>query len=80
MNVEEFRHQARTTLEQTLNHLQTATLLIAELDTQISAAGHSIQSLSQMIEAFTEQQARVQGAIADAPPSNPPLPESNDDV
>lgn len=75
MNVEDFRHQARANLEETLNCLQTATLLVAELDTQIAAAGRSIQSLSQMIEDFTEPQAGSQSASTQASPPGSDSPD-----
>lgn len=55
MDVEEFRSNARASLEQTLNHLQAATLLVAELEVQIAEAGRTVQLLSQMIEAFADQ-------------------------
>lgn len=56
MDIEEFRANARATLEQTLNHLQAATLLVAELEVQIAEAGRTVQVLSQMIEVFADQQ------------------------
>lgn len=56
MTLEEFESQTREELEQTLNQLQSATLLIAELTTQISQTGRTVQSLSQSIEAFVTQQ------------------------
>ncbi|MCU0570669.1 MAG: hypothetical protein MUF49_29345 [Oculatellaceae cyanobacterium Prado106] len=56
MNLEEFEHQTRDVIEQTLNQLHTATLLIAQLENQISETGRTVQSLSQLIEAFVAQQ------------------------
>ena len=56
MTLEEFESQAREELEQTLNKLQAATLLIAELTNQISQTGRNVQVLSQTIETFVTQQ------------------------
>ncbi|MBW4470042.1 MAG: hypothetical protein KME45_06515 [Stenomitos rutilans HA7619-LM2] len=56
MTLEEFESQTREELEQTLNQLQSATLLIAELTAQISQTGRTVQSLSQNIETFVTQQ------------------------
>ena len=56
MTLEEFESQTREELEQTLNQLQAATLLIAELTNQISQTGTSVQVLGQSIETFVTQQ------------------------
>jgi hypothetical protein len=56
MDLNEFESQTRSTLEQTLNQLQTATLMIAQLEIQLSEAGRSIQLLSRQIEEFIAQQ------------------------
>jgi hypothetical protein len=56
MNLEEFESQARETIEQTLNQLHTASLLVGQLETQIAETGKSLQALSQLIEDFIEQQ------------------------
>ena len=56
MTLEEFESQTREELEQTLNQLQSATLLIAELTAQITQTGRTVQSLSQNIETFVTQQ------------------------
>ncbi|QZZ21215.1 hypothetical protein J5X98_01555 [Leptothermofonsia sichuanensis E412] len=60
MNVEEFELQARDVIEQTLNHLQTATLLATELETRIAEAGQSVQALGQLIERFVADQKNQQ--------------------
>ncbi|MBD3883769.1 hypothetical protein IFO70_18560 [Phormidium tenue FACHB-886] len=52
MDLEQFESQTREAIEQVLNQLQTATLLTARLQTQISEAGRSVQSLSETIELF----------------------------
>ena len=54
MNVEELRSQTRAILEQTLNQLQTATLLVAELETQISEAGRTVQNLTYIVEQYID--------------------------
>ncbi|XHX76673.1 MAG: hypothetical protein RBJ76_19850 [Stenomitos frigidus ULC029] len=56
MTLEEFESQTREELEQTLNQLQAATLLISELSTQVSQAGNTVQALSLRVEAFVSQQ------------------------
>jgi septal ring factor EnvC (AmiA/AmiB activator) len=56
MDLNEFESQTRSTLEQTLNQLQTATLMIAQLEIQLSEAGRTIQTLSRQIEEFIAQQ------------------------
>jgi hypothetical protein len=58
MSLEEFETQSRETIEQTLNHLHTASLLAGQLETQITETGRSLQTLSQLIEAFIAQQRR----------------------
>lgn len=60
MNLEEFESQTRHSLEQTLNKLHTATLMVAQLETQLSEAGRTIQVLSQQIEEFIIQQRQHQ--------------------
>ena len=59
MNVEEFKSQARMTLEQALNQLQTITLLIAELETQVSEVGGTLKTFARTIEQLTEQASEV---------------------
>lgn len=56
MTLEEFESQTREELEQTLNQLQAATFLLAELSTQISQAGGTVQALSRRVETFVSQQ------------------------
>jgi len=56
MTLEEFESQTREELEQALNQLQAATLLIAELSAQVSQAGNTVQALSLKVEAFVSQQ------------------------
>jgi hypothetical protein len=56
MNLEEFESQSRDAVEQTLNQLNTATLLVAQLEIQISEAGSAVQSLSRLIDGFVTEQ------------------------
>jgi hypothetical protein len=56
MNLEEFETLTNAEIEQTLNHLHTASLLIGQLETQIAETGKSLHRLSQLIETFVGQQ------------------------
>ncbi len=56
MTLDEFEAQTREELEQTLNQLQAATLLAAQLETRISQTGRTVQALSQRIETFVTEQ------------------------
>jgi hypothetical protein len=56
MNLEEFESQTRETIEQTLNHLHTASVLVGQLEIQIAETGKSLQVLGELIETFIEQQ------------------------
>jgi hypothetical protein len=66
MDLEQFESQARDAIEQALNQLQTATLLAAQLETQISETGRSVQDLSRSIETFVTEQ-RQRSPITDDP-------------
>lgn len=55
MNVEEFKAQARLSLEQALNQLQTITLLIAELETQVSEVGGTLKTFATIVEQLPDQ-------------------------
>lgn len=56
MNLNEFETQARDSIEIALNQLNTATLMVARLEVQLSETGRSIQTLSQQIEEFVSEQ------------------------
>jgi len=56
MNLDELESQTRDAVEQTLNQLQTATLLLAELENQVAAVSRSVQNLSQVVEGYVTQQ------------------------
>ncbi len=60
MNLNEFELQSRDVIEQTLNHLQTATLLITELEAKVAEVGQSVQALSQLVEIFVTEQRNQQ--------------------
>ncbi len=56
MNLDEFEAQTRDAIEETLNQLQTATLLVSELESKISQTGHAIQALGHLVEMFVAEQ------------------------
>jgi hypothetical protein len=62
MTLEEFEAQTRDVIEQTLNQLHTATLLIAQLENQVSETGKTVQALSQLIETYVAQQKNAEGS------------------
>lgn len=55
MNLEEFETQYRNTIDESLNQLQTAVLLLAQLETRITNVGQSLQNLSQALEEFINE-------------------------
>lgn len=56
MNLEEFETQYRNTLDESLNQLQSAVLLLAQLEARITHVGQDLQSLSQTFEEYVTQQ------------------------
>jgi len=56
MNLEELESHTRDTVEQTLNQLHAASLLVAQIEIQIAGAGRSVQALSQTLESFLREQ------------------------
>ncbi|OKH41830.1 hypothetical protein NIES2101_33750 [Calothrix sp. HK-06] len=52
MNVQEFESQYRDAMAETLNELQTAVLLLAQVQRKISQIGSSVQSLNQSVEEY----------------------------
>lgn len=56
MNIQEFETQYRNGIDQTLNQLQTAVLLLAQLENRITVIGQDLQNLSQTVEEFVIQQ------------------------
>lgn len=56
MNLQEFETQYRNEIEQSLNQLQTAVLLLAHLESRISSVGQDLQNLSLTVEEFVAEQ------------------------
>ncbi len=56
MNSQDFESQYRETMNETLNELQSAILLLAQAQRKISIIGSSVQSLSQSVEEHLIQQ------------------------
>ncbi|MDJ0615509.1 MAG: hypothetical protein QNJ63_01980 [Calothrix sp. MO_192.B10] len=56
MNIQNFESQYRESIAETLNELQTAMLLLAQAQRKISEIGNSVNSLSQNLEEFIDQQ------------------------
>lgn len=55
MNIEEFEINYRNGIDETLNQLQTAVLLLAQLEDRITVIGQDLQNLSQTVEDFVVQ-------------------------
>lgn len=56
MNIEEFENQYRNSIDEALNQLQTAVLLLAQLEDRITVIGQDLQNLSQTVEEFVTEQ------------------------
>ncbi|QSJ15358.1 hypothetical protein JYQ62_26410 [Nostoc sp. UHCC 0702] len=52
MNLQEFESSYREAMDETLNELQTAVLLLAQLQKKIHEIGNSVQHLSESVEEF----------------------------
>ena len=52
MNLQEFESTYREAMDEALNELQTAVLLIAQVQQKIYEIGNSIQHLSESVEEF----------------------------
>jgi hypothetical protein len=52
MNSQDFESQYRQTMNETLNELQSAILLLAQAQRKISIIGSSVQNLSQSVEEY----------------------------
>jgi len=52
MNLQDFESQYRNAMDETLNELQTAMLLLAQAQRKISEIGNNVQNLSQVVEEF----------------------------
>ena len=56
MNLQDFESQYRNVMDETLNELQTAVLLLAQAQGKISEIGNNVQNLSQIVEQFLVNQ------------------------
>jgi len=56
MNIQEFETNYRNSIDETLNQLQTAVLLLSQLEARITVIGQDLQNLSQTVEEFVIQQ------------------------
>ncbi|MFW9258385.1 hypothetical protein A4S05_32805 [Nostoc sp. KVJ20] len=56
MNLQDFEAQYREAMAETLNELQTAVLLLAQVQDKISNIGSSVQNLSERVEEFIANQ------------------------
>jgi phage-related protein len=56
MNLQDFETQYREAMTETLNDLQTAVLLLAQVQNKISKIGNSVQHLSQRVEEFIAEE------------------------
>lgn len=56
MNLQDFESQYRDAMAETLNELQTAVLLLAQVQQKISKIGGSVQTLSERVEEFIADQ------------------------
>ncbi|MEH2200863.1 hypothetical protein [Nostoc sp.] len=56
MNLQDFEAQYREAMAETLNELQTAVLLLAQVQNKILTIGTSVQNISERVEEFIEDQ------------------------
>lgn len=56
MNSQDFESQYRQAMNETLNELQSAILLLAQAQRKISIIGSSVQNLSQSVEEYLVNQ------------------------
>lgn len=56
MNIDEFETEYRTAIESNLNQLQTAVLLVDQLETIVANIGQNLQNLTAAFEEYVEQQ------------------------
>ena len=56
MNLQDFEAKYREAMAETLNELQTAVLLLAQVQNKILTIGTSVQHISQQVEEFIEEQ------------------------
>ena len=56
MNLQDFESQYRNAMDEILNELQTAILLLAQAERKIYEIGNNVQNLSQIVEEFIGNQ------------------------
>ncbi|WP_315789763.1 hypothetical protein [Fischerella sp. JS2] len=56
MNIDDFENQYRDAIAETLNELQSAMLMLTQVQLKISQIGNSVQNLSQNFEEFMARQ------------------------
>jgi hypothetical protein len=56
INIDEFDNQYRSAIAETLNELQSAMLMLTQVQLKISQIGKSVQNLSQNFEEFMARQ------------------------
>ncbi|PMB45760.1 hypothetical protein CEN39_26710 [Fischerella thermalis CCMEE 5201] len=56
MNIDEFENQYRDAIAETLDELQSAMLMLTQVQLKISQIGNSVQNLSQNFEEFMARQ------------------------
>ncbi|MEA5604587.1 hypothetical protein [Nostoc sp. UHCC 0252] len=56
MNIQDFEAQYREAMAETLNELQTAVLLLEQVQNKILTIGNSIQNISKQVEEFIADQ------------------------
>jgi hypothetical protein len=56
MNINEFESQYRAAMDETLNELQTAVLLLVQVQRKISEIGSYVHNLSESVEEFISNQ------------------------
>ncbi len=56
MNIQDFESQFHNAIADTLNELQAAMLMLAQVQIKISKIGNTVQNLSQSFEEFMIQQ------------------------
>jgi hypothetical protein len=56
MNLQDFEAQYRDAMSETLNELQAAMLMLAQVQRKISEIGNSVKTLSESVEDFITNQ------------------------
>ncbi|MEA5502540.1 hypothetical protein VB735_05330 [Halotia wernerae UHCC 0503] len=56
MNIQEFESNYREAMAEALNELQTAVLMVAQVQRKIAEIGSSVQKMSESVEEFINNQ------------------------